>query len=128
MLGVRLKELRKIRGMSQAQLAHEIGVSPSAIGMYEQGRREPDHETLGKLCAVFHVSSDFLLGSGGESQQHDLDEIIESVREAILQPEGLMFNGVLLDPADSEKIIDAIRLGIGIVLSQKNMKQNGGRS
>ena len=39
-----------------------------------------------------------------------------------------MFNGVLLDPADSEKIVDAIRLGIGIVLGQKNMKQNGGRS
>lgn len=120
MLAQRLRELRKIKGLTQAQLAGQLEVSPSAVGMYEQGRREPDHETLGRLCTIFHVSSDFLLGSGDSAQQKDLNSIIESVREAILGQDGLMFNGVLVNPADSEKIIDAIKLGISFVLSQKN--------
>ncbi|WP_312644726.1 helix-turn-helix transcriptional regulator [Hydrogenoanaerobacterium sp.] len=119
MLAERLKELRKIKGLTQSQLAQQLGVSASAVGMYEQGRREPDHETLAKLCGFFRVSSDFLLSTGAPAQQKDLNEIIESVREAILEQEGLMFNGVMVDPADSEKIIDAIKLGISFVLGQK---------
>ncbi len=120
MLAERLRELRKIKGLTQLQLAQQIGVSASAIGMYEQGRREPDHETLGRLCSFFHVSSDFFLGANTPAQQKDLNEIIESVREAILKQEGLMFNGILVEPADSEKIINAIKLGISFVLGQKN--------
>ena len=41
MIGQRIAALRKDALMSQAELARELGVSPSAVGMYEQGRREP---------------------------------------------------------------------------------------
>ena len=41
MLGQRIAALRRHMGMSQAELAQRIGVSPSAVGMYEQDRREP---------------------------------------------------------------------------------------
>ena len=41
MFGARMATLRRAAGISQAQLAERLGVSPSAIGMYEQGRREP---------------------------------------------------------------------------------------
>ncbi|MEF9852795.1 MAG: helix-turn-helix transcriptional regulator [Hydrogenoanaerobacterium sp.] len=120
MLAQRLRELRKLKGMTQAQLAISLGVSPSTVGMYEQGRREPDHETLSRLCEIFHVSTDFLLGSGALTQKKDLNTIVEAMREAILQQDGLMFNGEPVNPADSEKIIDAIKLGISFVMGQKN--------
>lgn len=57
-----LIELRQERGMSQADLAAELGTSRSAIGMYEQGRREPDFETIGAISDYFGVSFDRLLG------------------------------------------------------------------
>ena len=118
MLARRLKELRKLKGLTQAELARLLGVSTSAVGMYEQARREPDHETLARICSTFHVSSDFLLGSGGTAQKNDLNSIVEALREAILQQDGLMFNGEIVNPADSEKIIDAIKLGISFVMGQ----------
>ena len=50
MLGARIALLRRQRGMSQKELAARLGVSPSAVGMYEQGRREPDCAGLLKLA------------------------------------------------------------------------------
>lgn len=45
---LRLKKLREAKGLSQAELAKIIGISASSIGMYEQGRRTPEVETLKK--------------------------------------------------------------------------------
>lgn len=58
---LRLKELRENRNLTQAELAKLLKVSPSAIGMYEQGRRDPDSTTLKKLSVIFNVSVDYLL-------------------------------------------------------------------
>lgn len=60
--GNRLKELRLEAGLTQAQLADKLNISSSTIGMYEQGRREPDNDTLTKLCAELNTSVDYLLG------------------------------------------------------------------
>lgn len=61
MLCSRISALRRQKGLSQAELAKRLGVSPSAVGMYEQGRREPSAETLVALSEVFQVSVDYLL-------------------------------------------------------------------
>ena len=39
-----------------------MSITPSAIGMWEQGRREPDYETLESLADFFNVDIDFLIG------------------------------------------------------------------
>ena len=61
MLGARIAALRQEAGYSQAELAHRLKISPSAVGMYEQGRREPAAQTLLDMAQVFGVSVDFLL-------------------------------------------------------------------
>lgn len=61
MLGPRIASLRQIHGLSQAELARRLHISTSAIGMYEQGRREPSVETLIALSREFGVSLDYLL-------------------------------------------------------------------
>lgn len=61
MLGLRIALCRKARGMSQAALAKRLGVSPSAVGMYEQGRREPSCDILIALSHEFNVTIDYLL-------------------------------------------------------------------
>lgn len=69
MLGARIALLRRQRGMSQKELAARLGVSPSAVGMYEQGRREPDCAGLLKLAEIFGVSVDLLLGGGAAAPE-----------------------------------------------------------
>lgn len=47
--------------MSQAELAARLKISPSAVGMYEQGRREPSVDILVDMAEIFGVSMDLLL-------------------------------------------------------------------
>ncbi len=61
MLGERIALLRRGMGWSQAELARQLHISPSAVGMYEQGRREPSLEGLVGLSKAFGVSADYLL-------------------------------------------------------------------
>ena len=57
-----LRELREIKGISQATLARDLGVSKSTIGLYETGDTLPDAKTLHDLAVYFGVSADYLLG------------------------------------------------------------------
>lgn len=61
MMGPRIAALRREAGLSQAELARRIQVSPSAMGMYEQGRREPSGEILVAMARALDVSTDYLL-------------------------------------------------------------------
>lgn len=57
-----LKSLRKCFGLTQDELANKLDVSRSTIGMYENGSREPDYETLEAIADFFNVDTDYLLG------------------------------------------------------------------
>lgn len=61
MLSKQIINLRKKQGMSQSQLAKELNVSPSTIGMYEQGRRVPELKILLAMAHLFNVSLDYLV-------------------------------------------------------------------
>ena len=70
MLGARIGALRRARGLSQAELAELLKISPSSVGMYEQGRREPSVQILIALSERLQVSTDFLLtGRAGTSEE-----------------------------------------------------------
>lgn len=58
-----LKELRTSKGITQTDLAKALGISASAVGMYEQRRREPDNDTLVAIAKFFQVTTDYLLGT-----------------------------------------------------------------
>lgn len=57
-----LKSLRKANGLTQDELAKILKISRSTIGMYENGSREPDYETLESIADFFNVDIDYLLG------------------------------------------------------------------
>ena len=57
-----LKKLRTSAGLTQAQLAAQLGVTKSVVSFYELRERAPSPDVLVKLTRVFHVSADYLLG------------------------------------------------------------------
>ena len=75
MLGMRIALLRASRGWKQAELGRQLGVSASAVGMYEQGRREPSLGLLVRLAQEFGVTTDYLLM--GEAPHASPDTVSE---------------------------------------------------
>ena len=71
MLGERIAALRRQAGLSQAELAGRLQISASAMGMYEQGRREPSVDTLVAMARELQVSTDFLLTGKIRTLQED---------------------------------------------------------
>jgi transcriptional regulator with XRE-family HTH domain len=61
-LGERLSQLRKKTNWTQDDVARKLGIARTTYAMYEQGRREPDAETLSQLAELFEVTVDYLLG------------------------------------------------------------------
>ena len=59
---MRLKELRKSRGISQLKLAMDLNMNQNSISRYEKGEREADYAALIRLADYFGVSVDYLLG------------------------------------------------------------------
>lgn len=57
-----LKKEREKENLTQAELAKCLSVSPSAIGMWEQGKRVPAYEKLEEIADFFNVNIDTLLG------------------------------------------------------------------
>lgn len=59
---VRLKELRKKKGISQLRLATELNTTQNTISRYETGEREPGIDELIMIADYFNVSVDYLIG------------------------------------------------------------------
>lgn len=61
LLSNQIESLRRKKGWSQAELAKRLHISPSTVGMYEQGRREPSINMLIALSKEFGVTIDYLI-------------------------------------------------------------------
>lgn len=61
MIGNRINELRKERGLSQHALAKQIGVSQKAIDYWERNVNEPKASYIILLADYFGVTADYLL-------------------------------------------------------------------
>lgn len=59
---MRLKELRKRKGISQLRLATDLNTTQNTISRYETGEREPGIDELIKIADYFNVSVDYLIG------------------------------------------------------------------
>ena len=71
MFGIRLSFLRCQAGLTQTELGARLNLTAGALGMYEQGRREPSLQGLLEIAAVFGVSTDYLLSGKPVSRAED---------------------------------------------------------
>ena len=58
----RLKEWRREKGLSQHQLAKKVGLTYTAIGLWERKQRIPNADAVISLAIFFKVTTDYLLG------------------------------------------------------------------
>lgn len=58
---MRLREIRKAKGLTMKDVAKILNVSESAVSQYENGKRELDYASMSKLADYFDVSIDYLL-------------------------------------------------------------------
>ena len=61
--GIKLKELRIERNLSQKELGIKLGVCNQTISFWELGSRDPDLDSLIKISNFFNVSTDYLLNN-----------------------------------------------------------------
>lgn len=61
-LGDRIRFLRKEIGLSQEQLANKLNTTQDTISLWELNKSLPDAINIVKICKLFVISADYLLG------------------------------------------------------------------
>lgn len=87
----KLKELREKRGLSQAEVAQEIGISRQMYNKYERGDTEPSLNAIKALCTLYDISYDELLNSGEHVKKNVHYEIESSFGETAVASPALAF-------------------------------------
>ena len=81
----RIKELRNETGLSLRDFATVIGVSYQSIRLYEAGEMFPKKEIIDKICALFRVDEEWLIGRKAkkieEMTQEEIDDVIARAKE-----------------------------------------------
>lgn len=82
-IGNRIRKYREELGISQKQLAKQIGVSNGRVSNWEQGLNRPDADMLAELCVALNVSPSSLLGVKlSNDELNDTEwKIIQAYRE-----------------------------------------------
>lgn len=96
----RLKELRKILGLTQQEMADKIGVKRNTIATYESGKVDPSSRTIADICEKFDVREEWLR-TGEEPMLVELPPEDEAAKLASLLLKGYQGNdemyGLILD-------------------------------
>ena len=89
---IRLKEIRKMRKMTQQELS---GIPSTSIAHIEAGSRKPSLENFYKLVVVLNVSADYLLGCIDQHTHPGTDPITKSI-QALPESERQMIEKFIL--------------------------------
>lgn len=68
-IGENIREIRKLKGMTQKELGNKLGISQSAINQFENNKTAPKLQTIEKLAIALEVSMHDILKRGAEYYQ-----------------------------------------------------------
>lgn len=120
MLGDRVKELRIRRNLTQKQLADDLNLSQSTIGMIESGKRDASNELLIKIANYFNCSTDYLLNiKDNKSAENKEQELItkyedmpdfknaeDAIKFILEQPMLMAYGGYDLKNMEEDEILE----------------------
>ena len=78
---IRLKEVRKIRKLTQQELSEKTGIPVTSIAHFEAGSRKPSLENFYKLIVVLNVSSDYIFGRREKMSTSGIDPITNALQD-----------------------------------------------
>ena len=81
--GIRLKELREAKHLSQSDVARRLEVTRSTISGYECNTITPSLEQLVKLAVLYNTSLDYIMGMENRAHLY-LDDLTESQQRTVL--------------------------------------------
>ncbi|MGL4911820.1 MAG: helix-turn-helix domain-containing protein [Romboutsia sp.] len=128
-LGIRLKALRKEKGLTLEQIANDFDTTAITISRYENGVREPKSDTLNLLADYFNVSVDYLLGRthkrNGLSNQIEPDVKIamDSItKELQVCGSSLMFDGEPMNQDELDSFLDSLELVVAMAKKKQEAR------
>lgn len=83
-IGEKIAELRKSKGMTQEELANTIGVSSQSISKWENSTTMPDIMLLPVIADIFDVSIDTLYGKENSQDKIPFPEVYDLLKENLL--------------------------------------------
>lgn len=96
-IGIGIKNARLIVGITQAELARRLGVTPQAISQYERGEKKPKIETIKKIADALGVSW---------FQLSHLDDLVATSEERVLDKEEV-YQSIAVDYTTAELFVMA---------------------
>lgn len=117
MFSKRLGELREKSRLTQKELSSRLGMARTTYSGYENGAREPDHQTLQKFADFYDVSIDYLLGRTTDpkrvlkEQARKLIDMIDLdlTDEEIMSKMDLYVDGQIVEQQEVRIFIDLVR-------------------
>ena len=108
-VGRKIAKCRKERGMTQMELANQMGISFQAVSNWERGSSMPDISKLPELAEILGVSIDQLLGEEAPLVKAAADNRMEEFLEATpVKPEELKQAAPILHPEQVEKVLEKV--------------------
>lgn len=104
----RIQELRKMKGMSQEQLADAVGVSRQAVSKWESEQSTPDPDKIIALSDVFDVTTDYLLKGIEPVKNEDHKTVGDVLDQKILTEQ---------NSRRAKKLFHYILIGLGVLLA-----------
>ncbi len=112
-----IRHFRKRKGLTQAELATALGVTPSAVTMWENGDREPNIATIRKLCEVLGCTADELIAEPMDSDTlavKEWREALDPVRKRMAELQRVKL--------DTDNELKAIQMALQKMLLGGNME------
>lgn len=77
--GENLQKLRKERGISQEQLAEQLGVTRQSVSKWESGASYPEMDKIVAICNIFHCDMDVLINKDitEERDKKDASKVVK---------------------------------------------------
>jgi transcriptional regulator with XRE-family HTH domain len=76
LIGVRIKELRKHKELSQEKLADRMNISPKYLSNIERGKENPTLDTFMKIADALHIELSEIFNYSPEASSRELKQMI----------------------------------------------------
>lgn len=113
-----LKKARETAKLTQLQAAQKLSISDGTYKNYEQGKREPNNETLLNIANLFHVTTDYLLGRD-TGEPEPIDQLERDFNMTALEKK-ILDNYLSLPQHMRSDLMDFLRKSVNEVIGESD--------